>query len=103
MTFLLLFLSLLTIHVTPTSFMAGATVRIMCRVVPHADNRSVEAGVGDYMRSARHLEGARAAQTHEFVFPSVPCDTDVAFCAVYQTKGRFEVKQQKLTVAGCDR
>lgn len=99
---LLLTLSLVTLQVAPTQFMEGATVRVMCRVTPNADNRTIEAGVGEYMRSARQLDGDRSRRTYEFFFPSVPCGTEIAFCVVHQTRGRFESKQQKLTVAGCD-
>lgn len=97
----LLALSLVTIVVSPTSLMQGGTVRVMCRVTPHADNRAVEAGVGEYMRSARQLDGAASKRTYEFFFPQVPCGAEAAFCVVYQTKGRYDMQQRALTVAGC--
>ena len=97
----MLALSLVTLLVSPTSLMEGGTVRVMCRVTPHADNRSVEAGIGEYMRSARQLDGAASPRTHEFWFSKVPCGSEVAFCIVYQTQGRYEVRQQKLAVMNC--
>jgi hypothetical protein len=103
MTILFWVLSLLTIQVSPVNLMEGGTVRIMCRVEPHADNRTIEAGVGEYMRSARQLDGADSKRTFEFWFKSVPCGTGQAFCVVYQTRGRTTIQQRALTVAGCER
>lgn len=97
----MLALSLVTLLVSPTSLMEGGTVRVMCRVTPHADNRSVEAGIGEYMRSARQLDGAASKRTFEFWFKQVPCGSEVAFCVVHQTRGRYEVQQRPLTMAGC--
>ena len=98
----LLLTALLTIQVSPTSLMAGSTVRVVCKVEPHADNRTVEAGVGEYMRSARQLDGAASRKTFEFWFSHVPCGTEAAFCVVHQTRGRSTVQQRPLQVAGCD-
>ena len=95
-------LALVTLQVSPTTFMAGANVRVVCKVTPHADNRTVEAGVGEYMRSARQLDGAASRKTFEFWFPHVPCGTEMAFCVVHQTRGRSVVQQRQLTVAGCE-
>ena len=95
-------LALVTLQVSPKSFMAGSDVRVMCRVEPHADNRTIEAGIGEYMRSARQLDGADSKRTFEFWFKRVPCGAPVAYCVVHQTRGRYEVKQQQLTIAGCD-
>lgn len=91
-----------TIKVSPYVVMAGGTVRVTCRVPRHPENRRLTIGLSNYRESQRDLEGEYAPVTHEVTYEHVPCETDLAYCAVEDSAGRGAVARQNLTVAGCD-
>lgn len=105
-TFLLVALSLVlgatppvTVRVTPQVLMGGATVFVTCRVAPHAGNRELRAGIGNYTETGRQLEGLDAPITHMFKFEHLPCDAEGAYCAVLRNDSSLYLAKANLLVS----
>ena len=73
------------IDVLPRVMMAGASIRLTCRVTPHPDNRELSMGFTNWTESVRQLEGADAPIIHQITRGPVPCDPGEAYCRLKRT------------------
>ncbi len=88
-----------TVRVTPSVLMGGASVYITCRVAPHSGNRELRAGIGNYTETGRQLEGLNAPITHMFRFDHVPCDAEAAYCTLLRNDGSLTMAKANLLVS----
>lgn len=90
-----------SIKVTPQVVMAGHSVRVTCSVPRRSENRSLSAGLVNVQSSDRQLDGDQSRIAWEFVFDHVPCDAELAFCAVHALT-RDSLVTAPIQVAGCE-
>jgi hypothetical protein len=92
----------LRLAVSPAQSLAPSNLRIRVRVVPHADNRSLEivAESGEFYRSSRiSLEGERAPVTNMFEFRGLPGGEYLVSSVLTDSRGhRRAIAEQQIRV-----
>jgi hypothetical protein len=92
----------LRLAVSPAQSIAPSNLRIRARVVPHADNRSLEivAESSEFYRSSQiSLEGERAAATNMFEFRGLPGGEYVVYGILTDNTGhRRAIAEQQVRV-----
>lgn len=92
----------LQLHVYPRAMMAGAAMRVTCRVPLRAMNRAVVFGVVGVRQSTDDLHGDAGPITHEIFIEHIPCEAGEAFCVVADSFGRVvEQERTSFEVSGC--
>ncbi len=89
----------LTIEVMPRVVLAGASLRVICRVRKDPANRWLDLGVPDVRISGRQLDGDEAPSFHELRVERVPCGATQGFCRLRGASERWA--WQTIEVAGC--
>lgn len=104
---LLIFLAFLSspprvsITVTPAAVLVNETLRLVCTVPRHPDNRWLTMGIPGYRTSGGDLDGEAAPITHTMFVTHVPCEVDEVVCEVTDALGRTYRAARPITVAGC--
>lgn len=91
----------LEIRVSPQSLLVGGKIRVTCRVEPNAENRGLNMGLANYRDSYIDLEGDQAPTTRDMTFDHVPCDTELAYCALTTSQGPGKQATSQVKVGGC--
>jgi hypothetical protein len=90
------------IRVLPHALIAGASMRVTCRVQPDEANRWLKFGIEGYTQSEYMLEGRESKITYERVFDHIPCGTGLPFCELIREDGRRVRVTEQVAVVGCE-
>lgn len=89
-----------TIRVNPRVLMAGAAVRVTCRVPADARNRGLTIAIADYRSSFVQINGEAGPVTSEILFERIPCAAGPAVCDLTDNQGGHEAARLPLEVVG---